>query len=113
MDLLFLYFKYPNKTFEKELNKKSEKISIGEMSGRGTVRSGKWSVGEVSGRGTVQSGKWSVGEVSGRGTVLGELSVGELSGGEMVSRELSGRVNVRESKKRRKNFLIDHTIFSK
>ena len=42
-------------------------MPVGEVSGRGSVRSGKCPVGEVSGRGSVRSGKCPVGEVSGRG----------------------------------------------
>ena len=56
---------FNNSTSGKDIGK----VLIGEMSGRGNVRSGKCPVGEVSGRGSVRSGKCPVGEVS-----VGEVS---------------------------------------
>ena len=60
------------------------KYPLGEMSGRGNVKSEKCPVGEIAARGIVQSEKWQVGEVS----------VGELSSRGCVSRGSVGRGNV-------------------
>ena len=54
------------------------KCPVGQVSGRGSVRSGKWPVGVLSGRGSGRRGDVS------RGSILGEVSVGELSSRETV-----------------------------
>ena len=54
--------------------------TVGELSGRGIVRSGNCPVGELSGRGIVRSGNCPSGNCPGGELSVGELSVGELSG---------------------------------
>ena len=66
-------------------NRPFGELSVGELSGRGNVRSGNCPVGEMSGRGIVRSGSCPVGELS-----VGEFSVGEWSVGELSVGELSG-----------------------